>query len=77
MEELKTLSEDGVPDARARALAESANYKDHAFIFVHGYNTSFDYAIYRTAQIAYDLKFDGAAVRLQLAVRRRSRELHL
>jgi esterase/lipase superfamily enzyme len=28
---------------------------------VHGYNTSFDYAIYRTAQIAYDLKFDGAA----------------
>ncbi len=41
-------------------LAASKTYKDHAFIFVHGYNTSFDYALYRTAQIAYDLKFDGA-----------------
>ena len=28
---------------------------------MHGYNTSFDYALYRTAQIAYNLKFDGAA----------------
>jgi len=27
---------------------------------VHGYNTSFDNALYRTAQIAYDLDFDGA-----------------
>ncbi len=41
-------------------LAKSANFKDHAFVFVHGFNTSFDYALYRTAQIAYDLKFDGA-----------------
>ena len=30
-------------------------------MFVHGYNTDFDYALYRTAQMAYDLKFDGAA----------------
>ena len=29
-------------------------------IFVHGYNTSFDNALYRTAQIAYDMQFDGA-----------------
>ncbi len=27
---------------------------------MHGYNTSFDNALYRTAQIAYDLDFDGA-----------------
>ena len=40
-------------------LAKSAKFKDHAFVFVHGFNTSFDTAIYRTAQIAYDLKFDG------------------
>jgi esterase/lipase superfamily enzyme len=30
-------------------------------VFVHGYNTSFDYALFRTAQMAYDLKFDGAS----------------
>lgn len=33
-----------------------------AFIFVHGYNTSFQDAARRTAQIAYDLKFEGAPV---------------
>jgi esterase/lipase superfamily enzyme len=46
--------------ARER-IAASNRYKDHAIVFVHGYNTSFDHALYRTAQIAYDLKFDGAA----------------
>lgn len=61
MQELKTLSEDEFLALVRERLAKSAAYKDHAFIFVHGYNTSFDYAVYRTAQIAYDLKFDGAA----------------
>ena len=36
-------------------------FKDQAVIFVHGYNNDFDYALYRTAQMAYDLQFDGAA----------------
>lgn len=40
-------------------LAKSASFKNHAFVFVHGFNTSFDAALYRTAQIAYDMKFDG------------------
>lgn len=31
-------------------------------VFVHGYNVAFDAAVRRTAQIAYDLKFPGAAV---------------
>lgn len=61
MDEIKSLSEDEFLALVHERLAASARYKDHAFIFVHGYNTSFDYAIYRTAQIAYDLKFDGAA----------------
>jgi len=34
----------------------------NAFIFVHGYNVSFEDAARRTAQMAYDLRFDGAAV---------------
>ncbi len=61
MDEIKALSEDEFLGLVRERLKGSARYKDHAFIFVHGYNTSFDYAVYRTAQIAYDLKFDGAA----------------
>lgn len=61
MDEIKSLSEDEFLALVRTRLADSARYKDHAFIFVHGYNTSFDYAVYRTAQISYDLKFDGAA----------------
>ncbi len=34
----------------------------NAFIFIHGYNVTFKDAARRTAQIAYDLKFDGAPV---------------
>jgi esterase/lipase superfamily enzyme len=35
---------------------------DEAFVFVHGFNTAFDDAIYRTAQLAYDMGFDGAPI---------------
>lgn len=34
----------------------------NAFVFVHGYNVSFGDAARRTAQLAYDLQFDGAPV---------------
>lgn len=33
-----------------------------AFVFIHGYNVAFEDAVYRTAQFAYDLDFDGAAI---------------
>jgi esterase/lipase superfamily enzyme len=33
-----------------------------AFVFVHGFNVTFESAVYRTAQMAYDLRFDGAPV---------------
>lgn len=60
MQELKTLSEAELLALVKERLTKSARYKDHAFVFVHGYNTSFDYAVFRAAQIAYDIKFDGA-----------------
>ncbi|MEZ5816522.1 MAG: alpha/beta fold hydrolase [Hyphomicrobiaceae bacterium] len=48
--------------ARANALLDrSQRNKDQAVVFVHGYNTSFDDAIFRAAQIAHDLEFDGLA----------------
>jgi Alpha/beta hydrolase of unknown function (DUF900)/Caspase domain len=34
----------------------------NAFLFIHGFNTSFEDAARRTAQIAFDLNFDGAPV---------------
>ena len=44
----------------ATGSTPSKGYKDHALVFVHGFNTSFEHALFRTAQIAYDIKFDGA-----------------
>lgn len=46
-------------DVSAR-VAGSEN-KD-AFVFVHGYNVSFEDAAQRTAQLAYDLRFKGAPI---------------
>jgi len=42
------------------AIAKSA--RKSAFVFVHGYNVSFAEAVRRTAQMKYDLGFDGAAI---------------
>lgn len=41
-----------------RHIAQAGTYKDHAFIYVHGFAVTFDYAMYRAAQIAYDLTGD-------------------
>ncbi len=43
------------------AARVSASPGRNAFIFVHGYNVAFKDAARRTAQMAYDLRFDGAA----------------
>jgi esterase/lipase superfamily enzyme len=43
--------------ARVRASARSST-----FVFVHGYNVTFEDAARRTAQISYDLAFEGAPV---------------
>ena len=40
----------------------NASDKKQAFIFIHGYNVSFEAAARRTAQMAYDLKFNGAPI---------------
>jgi esterase/lipase superfamily enzyme len=45
-----------------KQVALSNRYKGQAFVFVHGYNVAFDDAIFRTAQIAHDIAFDGPAV---------------
>jgi esterase/lipase superfamily enzyme len=40
----------------------SMSAKKEAFVFVHGFNVAFDDAVRRTAQMAYDLAFEGPAI---------------
>ena len=61
IQQIAALSrEEFIALARERVGGSSA-FKDQALIFVHGYNTDFNSALYRTAQMAYDLQFDGAS----------------
>jgi esterase/lipase superfamily enzyme len=52
------------PDAFFQALSAEvlASNGHNALVFVHGYNVTFAEAARRTAQMAYDLGFDGAPV---------------
>ena len=54
---LETLSRSELATRMRRTL--SASGSDEAFVFVHGYNVTFADAAKRTAQIAYDLNFEG------------------
>lgn len=53
------LKEDAFFKQVRQVLAEFAPDERNCFIFVHGYNVSFEKAAMRTAQIHYDLKFRG------------------
>ena len=45
-------------------LGENVSRKaeKQALVFIHGYNVAFDAALERTAQVSYDLHFDGATI---------------
>ena len=47
--------------SKLRNRVEQGVSKD-AFVFVHGFNVTFEDAARRTAQLAYDLKFQGAPI---------------
>jgi len=51
-------------DAFYTSLSEhiSSSPREEALVFIHGYNVGFSEAVQRTAQMAYDLRFPGAAV---------------
>ncbi len=55
---------------RLRAAVDKSPQKQ-AFVFVHGYNVSFESAALRTAQMAVDLKYAGAPVFYSWPSRRR------
>jgi len=42
-----------------RHIGQAVEFRDHAIIFVHGYQITFEDALFRSAQISYDLGTDG------------------
>jgi esterase/lipase superfamily enzyme len=60
IQEIKALSKEELLALIRERLRASRSFQDQALVFIHGYNNGFDYALFRTAQIAYDLKYDGA-----------------
>jgi esterase/lipase superfamily enzyme len=60
IKEIKALTKEQLLALVKERLKPAQRFKDQALVFVHGFNTSFDNALYRTAQIAYDIEFDGA-----------------
>jgi esterase/lipase superfamily enzyme len=60
VKELEVLPRDRFLALVSERLRASRAFKDRALVFIHGFNTGFDHALYRTAQLAYDLQFDGA-----------------
>ena len=59
--EIKVLTKAEMLALVKQRLGDSRTYRDQSIVFIHGYNMSFDDALFRTAQISYDLQFDGAA----------------
>lgn len=57
---LDVFDRDGFVQNLRKSLVERPSKQ--ALVFVHGYNVSFEDSCRRTAQIAYDLKFEGVPV---------------
>ena len=62
LKELKVMKGDDFYDALRKEYDARPEEKRSAFVFIHGFKTSFDDAAYRTAQIAYDLNFPGVPI---------------
>lgn len=60
LQKVEQLAPDAFFQEARSVLAKSR--KEEAFVFVHGYNVGFEDAARRTAQMAYDLKFDGVPI---------------
>lgn len=60
LQSVTPVAADGFFPALRNALTEQS--ASDAFVFVHGYNVSFDAAAKRTAQLAHDMNFKGAPI---------------
>jgi esterase/lipase superfamily enzyme len=62
LKELTMMNADDFYGALRQEYDERAPENRSAFVFIHGFKTSFDDAAYRTAQLAYDLNFEGVPI---------------
>ncbi len=53
------LSEQVFSAEAAKLALKAETYERSAFVFVHGFNVTFRNAMFRAAQMAYDMDFDG------------------
>lgn len=60
--ELKVANGDDFYSALRSEYDHREPEKRSAFVFIHGFNVTFDDAAYRTAQLAYDLDFEGVPI---------------
>lgn len=59
IKEIASYSKDDFLSLVRARLDQAKKYEKQAVVFIHGYNTDFDFAVYRTAQMVYDLDYDG------------------
>jgi esterase/lipase superfamily enzyme len=59
---LRTVPEDATRFFHQLSNRVNLSTAHEALIFVHGFNTNFETGVRRTAQIAYDLGFEGAVI---------------
>jgi esterase/lipase superfamily enzyme len=59
LECIEVVNNQQIVASAIRQIAAAKKHPNRALVFVHGYNVSFENAVRRTAQIVYDLKFDG------------------
>ena len=62
LKELTMMNADDFYGALRQEYDERTPENRSAFVFIHGFKTSFDDAAYRTAQLAYDLNFEGVPI---------------
>jgi esterase/lipase superfamily enzyme len=56
---IEVVDDKRLVEAAVARIGAAKRYPNQALVFVHGYNVSFEDALRRAAQIAYDIEFDG------------------
>jgi esterase/lipase superfamily enzyme len=59
--ETAVLSPDELQAMASEVARGAETYQGSAFVFIHGFNTTFRAAMFRAAQLTYDMGFDGPA----------------
>jgi len=61
IQEILQMRQRDLRNMTSKVAMNAKAYPNTAFVFIHGFNTKFNSAVFRTAQLAWDLRFDGPA----------------